>query len=223
LQTKLAETRLQALRSQLHPHFLFNTLNSISVLIHIDVEAADRMIARLGDYLRLTLEHSGAQMSTVRAEIDAIRAYIDIEKVRFQDCLELELEIEPEALDAVVPAFLWQPILENAIHHGVATSGRGGRICIRARGTNGTLVMEVWDNGRGLASGEDGTMREGIGLSNTRAILKELYGSAHHFDVTNAPGGGVLASLVIPFTRGAPSAETYGSNGKRSPESHGGG
>jgi sensor histidine kinase YesM len=181
------------------------------------------MIARLGDFLRLTLEHSGAQMSTIRAELEAIRTYVEIEKVRFEDSLTLELDIDPETLDAIVPAFLWQPVLENAIHHGVATSEHNGRICIRARAHNGTLVMEVRDNGRGLVDGGNGQSREGIGLTNTRAILLELYGSAHRFEVANAPGGGVIASFVIPYTKSAPGPDNDGSNGRWSHHGDGGG
>jgi two-component system LytT family sensor kinase len=210
LETQLVETRLQALKMQLQPHFLFNTLHSISSLIHEDVKEADKMIARLGDFLRITLEKSGAQMVTLKSEIESLQSYFEIERVRFSEQLELILDIEPRTLDAQVPSFLWQPILENAIRHGIATSERQGRITFRARQNNGTLLLEVEDNGTGLPLNpqQSQEMKEGIGLANTRAILQHIYGSHHRFHVAPSPNGGAIATLEIPFAASSSSHAT---------------
>ena len=200
LKTQLVEAQLQTLKTQLQPHFLFNTLHSISELIHEDVEAADTMIARLGDFLRFTLQNSGQQMVTLQKDLESMRCYYEIERTRFQEALTMQMEIEPQTLDALVPSFLWQPIVENSIRHGIATSGRRGRIIIRASRRDGTLRLEVEDNGSGLADGGSNPRhKEGIGLANTRAILQHIYGPAHRLDLANAPGGGVVVTLEIPF------------------------
>jgi two-component system, LytTR family, sensor kinase len=200
LKTQLVEAQLQTLKTQLQPHFLFNTLHSISELIHEDVEAADTMIARLGDFLRFTLQNSGQQMVTLQKDLESMRSYFEIERTRFQEALTMQLEIEPETLDALVPSFLWQPIVENSIRHGIATSTRRGRIIIRARRLDGTLRLEVEDNGTGLGDGGvSPRYKEGIGLANTRAILHHIYGSAHRLDLAGAPGGGVVVTMEIPF------------------------
>ncbi len=201
LKTQLVEAQLQTLKTQLQPHFLFNTLHSISELIHEDVEAAETMIARLGDFLRFTLQNSGKQMVTLQKDLESMRSYFDIERSRFQEALTMQMEIEPQTLDALVPSFLWQPIVENSIHHGIATSARQGRIIIRAKRRDSTLRLEVEDNGTGL--GEDGgtspRYKEGIGLANTRGILQHIYGPAHRLELANAPGGGVVVTMEIPF------------------------
>lgn len=209
LETQLVETRLKTLKMQLHPHFLFNTLHSISALIHEDVQAADKMIARLGDFLRISLNRSGAQMITLRNELESLRSYFEIERVRFKDELELKLEVEPETLDAQVPSFLWQPVLENAIRHGIATSDAPGRITVRAFRLNGMLRLEVEDSGSGFPpnTGHELGLKEGIGIANTRAILEHIFGSHHRFDVTPSPNGGALATLEVPFTT-IPSSQT---------------
>jgi two-component system, LytTR family, sensor kinase len=201
LETRLAEARLESLRNQLHPHFLFNTLNSISALIHVSPRAADTMIARLGDFLRITLDNSGARFAPLGAELEALQSYFDIERVRFADKVTLETEIEPATLSAQVPCFVWQPLLENAIKHGIETSGGSGRITVRAQSRNGSLLFQIQDTGPGLSNnGSAGyPLHEGIGLSRTRAILEHLYGPDQHFEIQSVPGGGVLASLTIPF------------------------
>jgi two-component system, LytTR family, sensor kinase len=214
LQTQLAEAQLQTLKTQLHPHFLFNTLHSISELIHEDVELADTMIARLGDFLRFTLENSGEQMVTLQKDLESMQCYFEIERTRFQEALTMQMEIEPETLDALVPSFLWQPIVENSIHHGIATSVRRGRIIVRAKRCNGTLKLQVEDNGTGLSNNGTGPRyKEGIGLANTRAILHHIYGPAHRLDLANAPGGGVIVTLEIPFrTQSIPEPSHGGSD-----------
>lgn len=200
LKTQLVEAQLQTLKTQLQPHFLFNTLHSISELIHEDVEAADTMIARLGDFLRFTLQNSGKQMVTLQKDLESMRSYFDIERSRFQEALTMQMEIEPQTLDALVPSFLWQPIVENSIRHGIATSTRRGRIIIRAKRRDTTLRLEVEDNGTGLAdSGTSPRYKEGLGLANTRRILQHIYGPAHRLELANAPGGGVVVTMEIPF------------------------
>jgi signal transduction histidine kinase len=206
LQTQLTRAQLEALKMQLQPHFLFNTLHSISALVHRDPEAADRMIARLGDFLRLTLENSGAQEVSLRKELEFLTCYLEIERVRFQDRLTTSVEVEPAALDAPVPNLILQPIVENALRHGIAQTRGPGRVEIYAKRENGSLRIRVRDNGPGLAAitRPDDGLKEGLGLSNTRARLEQLYGGAHRFELENAPGGGLLVTLEIPAAKGAP-------------------
>ena len=203
LQAELAQAQLQALKMQLQPHFLFNTLNSISALLDEDVEAADRMVARLGDFLRLTLENSGAQQIALQEELEFLRGSLEIERVRFHDRLTVRMEIEPETLDARVPNLILQPIVENAIHHGITACATAGRIEIRARRLHETLCLQVKDNGPGLASSLEsgGKLRGGVGLSNTRARLEHLYGAAHRFELNDAAEGGLQVTLEIPFEK----------------------
>ena len=206
LETQLTQAQLQALKMQLHPHFLFNTLHSISALVHKDPDSADRMIARLGDFLRLTLENSGAHEVTLRKELEFLKCYLEIERVRFQDRLTTHMDIEAHALDAPVPNLILQPIVENALRHGVAPRSAPGRIEISAKRDNGSLRIQVRDNGPGLSAipKPNGRSREGLGLANTRARLHQLYGSAHRFELANAPGGGLLVTLEIPASTAAP-------------------
>jgi sensor histidine kinase YesM len=207
LQTQLTQAQLEALKMQLHPHFLFNTLHSISALLHRDPDTADRMIARLGDFLRLTLENSGAAEVSLQKELEFLTCYLEIERVRFQDRLTTSLEVEPAALDAPVPNLILQPIVENALRHGVAQSAAPGRVEISAKREGGSLRIRVRDNGPGLAAitrPHDG-FKEGLGLKNTRARLEQLYGAAHRFELSNAPGGGLVVTLVIPTERDATS------------------
>jgi two-component system LytT family sensor kinase len=199
LETKLAQAQLQVLKMQLHPHFLFNTLHAISTLMHRDVDAADRMIARLSDLLRLALDNEGVQEVTLKQELELLERYLEIEQTRFRDRLTVEMSIEPEVLDARVPNLILQPIVENAIQHGIAPRRSGGRIEIDARRTNGTLAISVRDDGRGLSFNTEGAIKEGVGVSNTRARLLQLYGDGATFELQSVTGGGTLASLAIPF------------------------
>jgi len=200
LQTQLTRAQLEALKMQLHPHFLFNTLHSISALVHTNPDAADKMIARLGDFLRLTLENSGAAEVSLQKELEFLTCYLEIERVRFQDRLTTSLEVEPSALDSPVPNLILQPIVENALRHGMAQSSAPGRVEISAKREHGSLRIGVRDNGPGLngvtASRE--AFKAGVGLSNTRARLEQLYGESHRFEMSDAPGGGLLVTLVIP-------------------------
>ena len=199
-QLHLTEAQLQALKMQLHPHFLFNTLNSISALLYEDVDTADQMLARLGDFLRMTLENSGAQRVTLQEELEFLRCYLEIERVRFHDRLTVNMRIEPDTLDARVPNLILQPIVENAIKHGIVSRIAPGEIEISAKRVGDSLELEVKDNGPGLHRAKSGGLvKEGLGLGNTRARLEQLYGASHHFDMTDAPEGGLRVTLDIPF------------------------
>ena len=203
LTAQLAEAQLEALKMQLHPHFLFNTLHSISSLLSRDTEAARRMIARLGDFLRLTLENSGAQEVMLRDELDFLRCYLDIEGIRFYDRLTVRMEVEPQTLSARVPNLILQPIVENAIRHGIAARSTPGVIEIRVRRVGERLRLEVRDNGPGLPAkvGSSRTGRRGIGLANTQNRLRQLYGGLSRFEMSNDTRGGLLVTLEIPFRR----------------------
>ena len=203
LETQLTQAQLQALKMQLHPHFLFNTLHSISALVHSDPNTADRMIARLGDFLRLTLENSGAQEVSLEKEIEFLKCYLEIERIRFRDRLTTSLDIEPRSLDTPVPNLILQPIVENALRHGVSQRTTPGHVEISAKRYDGSLRIQVRDNGPGLAtiSNPNGRQREGLGLSNTRARLAQLYGEAHGFEISNAPEGGLVVTLEIPVVQ----------------------
>jgi two-component system, LytTR family, sensor kinase len=198
---QVTEAQLQALKMQLHPHFLFNTLNSISALLDEDAEAADQMLARLGDFLRMTLQNSGAQQVTLQEELEFLRCYLEIEHVRFHDRLTVNMQIEPATLEARVPNLILQPIVENAIRHGIVSRIAPGQIEISARLSDGALQLRVKDNGPGLGSAEAGRaiVKEGLGLANTRARLSQMYGPAHRFEMGDAPEGGLQVTLTIPF------------------------
>ncbi len=171
LKAQLANSQLQTLKMQLHPHFLFNTLNSISALIHEDARAADKMVARLGDFLRLTLENSGEQEVQLKKELDFLNRYLEIESVRFEDRLSVKTDVEPETLAASVPNLILQPIIENAIRHGISRQPEPGQISITTRRAGEKLVIEIEDNGPGLnpAVKAKNNGKSGIGLANTRA------------------------------------------------------
>lgn len=197
LAAQLAQAQLQALKMQIHPHFLFNTLNSIAALLHKDVEVADRMIARLGDFLRLTLKRSDAQTVDFGQELEFLKCYLDIEHLRFQDRLTVEMEIEQQTLDVMVPNLILQPIVENAVRHGVARQTLPGHITIRALKKKDRLIMQVEDNGPGLKLNPNGG-HSGIGLNNTRARLEQFYGDDYSFQIANSATGGVVVTLEIP-------------------------
>jgi signal transduction histidine kinase len=211
LEARLAQTRLQVLKMQLHPHFLFNTLNAISALIHQDVELADRMIARLGDLLRSTLENANRQEVALRQELDFIRPYLEIEQARLGPRLAVDLDIDPETIDAAVPNLILQPLVENAIRHGIAPRPGAGRVEIRARRAGDRLHLEVRDDGPGLA--HPAGAHEGIGLANTRARLRQLYGAAHRFDLGNGDGAGLRVQVAIPFRELVPGTPAEAAGG----------
>jgi two-component sensor histidine kinase len=196
----LAQTQLQALRMQLNPHFLFNSLNAVSSLMLKDVVAANKMIVRLGELLRLTLEKSDQQEVSLKQEIEFLRRYLEIEQIRFGERLQLKIDVDPSTLNAAVPNLILQPLVENAIRHAIEPQETTGQIELRSLRDNGSLVLQVSDNGPGLtretASAET---RERIGLNNTRERLRKLYGDAQQFELIGNAGGGVTARLSIPF------------------------
>lgn len=202
LEASLAVAKLEALKSQLHPHFLFNTLNAIVILVRKNRnKEAEDMLTGLSELLRHSLENIGVQEVSLQHEIEFLEIYLEIEQVRFKDRLEVRLEIEPETLAASVPNLILQPLVENAIRHGVGKRQNAGLVAITARRQNGNLTIQVRDNGPGLpedwlAASANGL---GIGIANTRARLRHLYGDAQAFDIRNAESGGAIASLKIPF------------------------
>jgi two-component system, LytTR family, sensor kinase len=209
LESQLAQAQLDALRKQLQPHFLFNTLNTVSILIDEDTKAARNMLVRLSDLLRATLDRSKAHEVSLKQELEFIEGYLEIERTRFQDRLTVEMKIDPKTLDARVPDLILQPIVENAIRHGVAPRATAGLVEIRATRLNGSLRLEVRDNGKGLATGDGGTAeseagkssddKSGVGIANTRARLAQLYGRDHDFEMRNVAGGGLTVNITIPF------------------------
>lgn len=199
LETRLAQARLQVLKMQLHPHFLFNTLNAIAELVFKDPESAEQMITNLSDLLRLSLDNVGVQEVPLKQELDFLHKYVEIEQTRFHDRLRLNIAIAPETLDASVPNMILQPLVENAIRHGIGMRSRGGNIEVGAERQNGMLHLFVRDDGRGLLNGEQQALKEGVGLANTRARLSHLYGAQHRFELNDSPGGGLTVAMMIPF------------------------
>jgi LytS/YehU family sensor histidine kinase len=171
--------------------------------LHKDSEAARKMITRLGDFLRLTLENSGSQEVTMRQEMEFLGCYLEIERIRFQDRLTTRLDVAQQTLDAKVPNLILQPIVENAIRHGIAPRSSQGLIEIEAKQQNGTLRIQVRDNGPGLSEHRtsENVFKKGLGLANTETRLEQLYGPAHSFNLSNNPEGGLIVTLEIPFTR----------------------
>jgi two-component system, LytTR family, sensor kinase len=203
LEAQLSQAQLHALKMQLHPHFLFNTLHSISALLNKDADAARKMITRLGDFLRLTLENSGSQEVTLRQEMEFLSCYLEIERIRFQDRLVTNVDVAQQTLDAKVPNLILQPIVENAIRHGIAPRSTRGLIEIEAKQRNGRLRIQVRDNGPGLSAHRtsENVFKKGLGLANTETRLEQLYGSAQSFKLSNNPEGGLVVTLEIPFHR----------------------
>jgi signal transduction histidine kinase len=197
LEKHLTEARLQALLHQLKPHFLFNTLNGIASLMHTDVEAADRMLVRLSELLRITMSHTGAPQTTLREEVAFLERYLDIEKIRFRNRLEVSIEVDDAVADAQVPSLILQPIVENAVKHGIEPNAKVGRIELRARREGTDLVVTVTDNGSGMPLA--GPKRQGIGIANTRTRLGEIYGDLQKFELVNVPEGGLCVRMALPF------------------------
>ena len=198
LETRLMETRLRTLEAELHPHFLFNTLHAISTLVHSKPDAADRMISRLSDLLRLTFDRTGAPRISLHEELEFLQKYLEIEQTRFQDRLTVEYEIDPHALDCEVPRMILQPLVENAIKHGLSPKPGQGLIRVSAHRRADRLAVEVRDNGVGLNDRARARLHSGVGLSNTRDRLECLYGDAHRLEFSDGSQG-LTVRLEIPF------------------------
>jgi sensor histidine kinase YesM len=195
---RLQQAELEVLKMQMHPHFFFNTLNAISALVYRSPKDADRTITQLSDLFRISLKKDKAQEISLKEELEFLQAYLQIHQTLMGKRLEVLWKIQPETLDALVPNLILQPLVENAVQHGVAPLERGGQIEICSRRLNDRLLVQVCDNGRGLAT--DKIKNTGVGLSNTRARLKNLYADAHQFEITALPGGGGTSiNLEIPF------------------------
>jgi signal transduction histidine kinase len=195
LEARLAEARLQLLNVQLQPHFLFNALNTIAELVHEDPETADRMISALSNLLRRTLELGATQQISLRAELDLLASYLEIQKARFGERLQVTVAVADDVRECAVPMLLLQPLVENAIHHGLSRHRDAGHIVVEARREGRVLLVQVTDDGTGAFL--EG-VREGVGLGNTRARLAALYGGACSLELDNVEGGGARVSVTIP-------------------------
>jgi two-component system, LytTR family, sensor kinase len=211
LERQLVEARLSSLQQQLQPHFLFNTLHAISVLMHRDVEAAERTLMQLSDLLRLTLDRLGQQEIPLDAELEFLGKYLEIERTRFADRLIVHVDVQPDALDVLVPTLLLQPLVENALKHGVARKAGPGRIDITAKRSNGHLRIEVRDEGVGLSETAFNALQKGIGVSTTRARLQHQFGADYRFEFHRLPQG-LAVVVAVPWRRagGQPSATAEG-------------
>jgi two-component system, LytTR family, sensor kinase len=206
----LTEARLQVLKMQLQPHFLFNTLNAVSALIPAEAKPARRMVARLGDLLRIALEHEETQEVTLREELAFLEPYLEIEQARMADRLTVVLDIAPDTLDARVPHLVLQPLVENAIRHGIASRIEPGRVEISAASgaDDGLLHLQVRDDGPGMNGDSQARTRKAVGLANIQSRLEQLYGGEHRFEIGNHPEGGFVVSISLPLRRGEDMAGT---------------
>jgi signal transduction histidine kinase len=207
LETRLVEARLKTLEAELHPHFLFNTLHAISTLLHSKPDAADRMISRLSDLLRLTFDRSGAAKVPLQEELEFLQKYLEIEQIRFQDRLTVQYEIDPAALDAEVPRLILQPIVENAIKHGVSPRTGPGTVRITARAEADRLCLEVSDNGIGLSGKARLQFDRGVGLANTRDRLECLYGEQGRLEFSETDNG-LTVGMSLPLRHSAVPADS---------------
>jgi anti-sigma regulatory factor (Ser/Thr protein kinase) len=202
LHAQLADARLGALRAQLDPHFLFNTLHAISSLVERAPKGVRRMIARLSELLRYSLEENDEQEIPLRQELAFLDRYLEIMRIRFQGALDVVVDVDSSVQEALVPNLVLQPLVENAVKHGVSKLEGGGRIVVRARRDGDRTVMTVEDNGPGFGDADE-PGEEGVGLRNTRERLEQLYGSAQRLTLREIEGGGLMAEVIVPFqTRG---------------------
>jgi len=199
LESELTRAQLEMLRTKLQPHFLFNALNTIAGLIRERRnEAATDVIAGLGGLLRHALSSLDRDEIPLREELDVLESYLDVERARFRDRLRVHVDVEPAALERAVPSLILQPLVENAIRHGLANAPDGGDVWISARTLGSQIELEVRDSGRGFAVASGSPDSSRLGLQNTRARLERLYGASHSFDVGNGAGGGARARILIP-------------------------
>lgn len=199
LAKSLAEARLQSLQMQLEPHFLFNSLQSISQLVHEDPDAADRMLALLGDMLRTTLQRRGDQEIPLQEELRFLHQYVDVQDVRFRNRLQVRWSVDPAVVDAAIPPMLLQPLIENAFRHGLNGFRSQDILEIRCARENGRLNIEIADNGPGAPPASDDSQPAGIGLKNVAERLECYYGADQSFQYGNAKTGGFRVVLQIPF------------------------
>jgi two-component system, LytTR family, sensor kinase len=204
LEAQLALAQFQALRAQLHPHFLFNALNAISALIHKDATRADRMLARLSELLRLAIDTAATPEVRLIDEIEFVKRYLEIERMRFGDRLDVSVDLSVETYDAMVPNMLLQPLVENAVRHGVAPHPGPGRVEITAARDGQRLGIVVRDTGAGISAKTPNEERSGVGLRTTRERLEKLYGTAQELALVNVPGG-FETRVMLPFRRHADS------------------
>lgn len=196
---QLAEAQLHSLRLQLQPHFLFNTLNTITALITPEPRAAERMVAGLSELLRASLRLADEQEVPLARELDHLRLYVDIQQTRFGDRLAVAMDVDPDVRSALVPSLLLQPLVENAIRHGITPRASGGRISVRASRDADELQLEVRDDGVGATTHDGRLAREGVGLTNTRERLRRLHGSRHRFAYESRLGSGFAVRIAVPF------------------------
>lgn len=199
LEASLAQSQLQNLRLQMEPHFLFNSLNAISATMYEDVRAADEMISALSNLLRNSLNSSRAQEVSLEEELRLLEHYLAVMRARFEDRLVVNLEVESDAREALVPSLLLQPLVENSIRHGMDPKASSLHIEVSAKREGESLSLTVRDDGRGLPDGGKVALRKGIGLGNTESRLEALYGSAHKLEWKTSLGGGFLVTLEIPY------------------------
>jgi hypothetical protein len=199
---QLAEARLHVLSAQLQPHFLFNTLHAVSALIYEDPPRAERLLSRLSEMLRLTLRSGTRVETTLAEELALLRRYAEIQETRYGDRLRVAFDVEPAVRGAMVPRLILQPLVENAIRHGITRRITAGRVDVRAWEGQGRLHLVVSDDGVGLREGFP--VREGVGLAITRARLRQLYGPEQRVDLTPAPTGGAVCALSMPFRLAEP-------------------
>jgi sensor histidine kinase YesM len=199
LEAQLAHARLHNLQAQLHPHFLFNALNAISSIMYDDVRAADRMLTRLADLLRRALDASRAQVVTLGEELQLLEAYLEVMRARFGEHLQARVEVDDALRHVRVPPLLLQPLVENALEHGAPAPPETASVAIRCHREGDTLILEVQDNGPGLAHPDEPIVGRGVGLTNTVERLQGLYGHAARLSWREAPGGGLIMSLRLPY------------------------
>ena len=199
LKAALATSQLQTLKTQINPHFLFNTLNAISALVSDSPKKATETIAQLSDLLRMSLKSDETQEISLKQELDFLQKYVQLQQTLLEQRLKVQWDIRPETLDAAVPSMILQPLVENAINHGISPVENGGRIVIAAQKRNGNLRLSVSDNGQGLSSEAELSFQNGIGLHNTKERLRQLYGGRQEFKISEISTGGVSVEMEIPF------------------------
>jgi sensor histidine kinase YesM len=194
LESRLAQAQLNSLKMQMQPHFLFNTLHAISSLMHDDMKSAEKMIARLSELLRTSLKNGNLHEVRLGEELQFLQLYLDIEKIRFGDRLQIQIDVQPSILNSFVPNLILQPIVENSIRHGIGNRRGTGTIRVLGERQNHSVLLQIQDNGGGI----QGELREGVGLSNIRGRLNQLYGERQSMELKNA-NGGLLVRLVLPY------------------------